>query len=369
MFKRRWPVLLGPPLILLGALLVLGRSDEAVIAGRVVAVPNLAACASTAAAASDHAALGTWWKTADQLDRSGTLTGRELFVGHDAKASGQLALPVESSVSGPTHGVVVVTADDGARSQVLLVSVGARCSTVIDERSDVVRSAIIDPHDGSVFAHLVARDTRADLGTYRISPTGQGAPEATLVAPPLGAMAAEIGTVWATVLKLDHAGTRLAVQSCTDLGCLTRVFDLSAPGTAPRIVRGSNQGPLLGFAASDLIAWDACVGYPCPISTWEVATGRTQPLVAAASAAALTADGRRLVALAADGAGAHPIAVDTETGRTTALLGVQPGGRPIDAGPSPALGLEVADDEVVFASPGGDPVALRPDSAAQEALP
>jgi len=369
MFKRRWPVLLGPPLVLIVAVLTLGRTDQAVVAGRVVAVPRLAACADRSAVVAGQAAPGAWWKTNDVLDPSGTLTGRQLFVGHGPKAGAQVDLPVESSVGGPVHGIVVVTADDGTRSQVQLVSVSGHCAVVIDERADVVRSALIDPVDGSVFAHVVARETRADLGTYRISLTGDGASEARLVAPPLGGLTAEVGIVWATVLKLDHGGSHLAVQSCTDLGCLTRVFDLAAPASAPRIVRGADQGPLLGFAGSELVAWGACVGYPCPISAWDIGSGHARVLVSGASAAAMTADGRRLVALAADATGARPIEVDTATGRSTALHGVVPGSRPIDAGPLPALGLEVADDEVVFASPGGDPLALRPDSAAQEALP
>jgi hypothetical protein len=369
MFKRRWPVLLGPPLILIVAVLVIGRTDRAVVAGRLIAIPKLAACASPAAISTGHAAPGTWWKTTEKLDASGSIVGRELFVGQDSKASLQAELPVESSVSGPVHGIVVVTADDGTTSQIRLVSVADRCSVVIDERADVVRRAILDPHDGSVFAHVVARETRADLGTYRIALTSDGTSEAELVAPPLGDLTSVVGTVWATVLRLDHGGSHLAVQSCADLGCLTRVFDLSTPASAARIIRGADQGPLLGFAGSDLLTWGACVGYPCPLFAWDVATGRSRSLSAGASAAALTGDGRRLVALEANASGARVIEIDTATGRSTTLRGVAAGTRPIDTAASTALGLEIADDEVLMASPGGDPMALRPDAAAQEALP
>jgi hypothetical protein len=367
--KRRWPVLLGPPLILVAALLVLGRTDLAVIAGRVTAVPSLAACSAPGTVSTGHPAPGTWWKTTDKLDANGTLVGRQLFVGHGPNAGGSLDLPVESSVSGPIDGIVAVTADDGTRSRVSLISVAARCALVIDERDDVVRSAILDPHDGSVFAHVVARGTRADLGTYQISFTSQGSSEARLVAPPLGTLSGEVGTVWGTVLRLDPAGTHLAVQSCADIGCLTRVFDLAAPDAAPRIIRGADQGPLLGFAGADLVTWQACVGYPCPVLAWDVVTGQARSLVDGASAAALTTDGRRLVALAADAAGVQAIEVDTATGRSTGLRGIAPGSRPIGDGPAATLGLEVATDEVAMASPGGDPLALRPDSAAEEVLP
>lgn len=369
MLKRRWPVLLGPPLILIAAMLVLGRTDLAVIAGRATTVPTLAACSAPGKVSPDHPAPGSWWKTTDKVDPSGTLVGRQLFVGHGANAGASLDLPVESSVSGPIDGIVAVTADDGTRSQVSLVSVVAGCAVVIDERGDVVRSAIIDPGDGSVFAHVVARGTRADLGTYRISLTSTGTSEARLIAPPLGTLSGEVGTVWATVLHLNADGTHLAVQSCADIGCLTRVFDLAAPDAAPRIVRGADQGPLLGFAGADLVTWQACVGYPCPVLAWDVVTGHTRSLVDGANAAALTADGRRLVAMAANAAGVHAIEVDTATGRSTGLRGIAPGSRPIGSGPAATLGLEVAADEVALASPGGDPIALRPDSAAEEALP
>ncbi len=369
MLKRNWPILLGPPLVLIAAVLAVGRSDQAVIAGRVIAVQDLAPCAEPGATAIRRPAPGTWWKTTDTLDASGVLVGRQLFVGHGATAAAKVDLPVESSVSGPVDGIVAVTADDGTRSQVRLVSVAARCATVIDDRDDVVRSALIDPSDGSVLAHVVARGTRADLGTFRISPTSGGTSEARLVAPPLGTLAGEVGTVWATVLRLDTGGTHLAVQSCADIGCLTRVFDLASEGSAPRVVRGSDQGPLLGFAGADLVTWQACVAYPCQILAWDTSTGAPRTLVTGANAATLTANGRRLVALAADASGARSIAVDTATGRATGLRGIPPGTRPIGDGPAATLGLEVAADEVAMASPGGDPLSLRPDSAAEEALP
>jgi hypothetical protein len=239
----------------------------------------------------------------------------------------------------------------------------------VDAREDVVRSAIIDPQDGSVFAHVVARDTRADLGTFRISLTSTGGSEARLVAPPLsGALAAAAGMVYGTGLRLDQAGTHLAVQSCADLGCLTRVFDLADPGAAPVILRRVEQGPMLGFAGVDVVTWTACDGYPCPVLAWDLATGRPRTLVPGAIAAALTADGRRLVALLANGAGSRAVAVDPATGRSTSLRGIPAGERPL-GGPAAVTGLEVADDEVAMANPGGDAQALRPDSIAEEVLP
>src|SRR4029077_10764940 len=119
----------------------------------------------------------------------------------------------------------------------------------------------------------------------------------TLVAEPLtGALASEVGQVFGTGLAVDAQGQLLAVQSCTDLACLTRIFDLAHPGGAPVILRGAKQGPLLGFAGHDLVTWAACVGNPCAIFAWDLRTQQPRQLVAGADAAALTRDGRRLVA-------------------------------------------------------------------------
>src|SRR5205814_10673217 len=131
------------------------------------------------------------------------------------------------------------------------------------ERSDVVRNAIIDPHDGAVFAHVVARDSRADLGTFRIARSGASLSARLVAAPLAGALATEVGQVFGTGLAIDGSGHLLAVQSCTDLACLTRIFDLVRPGAAPMVLRGADQGPLVGFAGKDLVTWSACVGNPC----------------------------------------------------------------------------------------------------------
>jgi hypothetical protein len=370
MLKRRWPVLLGPPLILLAVAALALRGETNVKAARTVTIPRFAACTSAAEAKVGTAHPGTWWRTTDRLDSAGSIIARRLYVGRGASAKARADLPVESSVSGPIDGLVVVASDDGSHSLVRLVSVAGLCEVVVDERSDVVRGAILDPHDGAVFAHVVGRETRADLGTFRISQTSGGASEARVVAPPLAAdLAAAVGMVYGTGLRLDPAGTHLAVQSCTDLGCLTRVFDLADPRVAPLVVRGGNQGPLLGFAGTDLVTWAACDGYPCPLLAWDVATSDSRQLAPNGTAAALTADGRRLVALLGTAGGTRLVEVDTASGRSTFLRGLPAGQRPLGGGASSVIGLEVADDEVAMANPGGDAIALRPDSVAEEALP
>ena len=369
MLKRRWPVLLGPPLIIL-VVAAAGLAQPAARANRSTALPLIATCSSTDAVASGRPAPGAWWKSVDQVDAAGLLQGRLLFVGLGGGAGARRSLPEESSASGPVGGVVVVTSDDGGRSQIRLVSAVAGCDILVDERADVVRSAILDPADGAVYAHVVARDGRADLGTFRISPPGSGTAEARLVAPPLPKdLAGRLGIVFGTVLRLDRAGTHLAVQSCTDLSCLTRVFDLRQAGAEPAIVKSTQQGPLLGFAAAELVTWSACSGSPCPVLAWNIGTGRPRSLVTSASSAALTGDGRRLVALLTDGGGTRPVEVDTASGRATGLTAIPAGHFPFAGQAEPNTGLEVADDEVALTSETGNPFAFRPDDAALEALP
>jgi hypothetical protein len=376
--KRLWPVFLGPPLLLVAAISASGL-QLAARAGAPVVLRAIASCVlPNGAGAALDGRPGSWWKTVDRLDANGLITGHRLFVGAGHTASATLDLPVESSVSGPVGGVAVVVADDGIASSVRLVSAAAGCGMTINSTGSVVRSAILNPHDGSVLAHLLERDTRADLGTWRISPPASGnagssgSPgtwEARLVAPPIGALAREIGTVWATALQLDAAGANLAVQSCTDLGCLTRVFDLADPEAGALVVRGADQGPLLGFAGRELITWAACPGYPCAIHAWDPATGKSRLLVDRASGAALTRDGRRLVAIVQDARSGHGVAVDPASGRSTLLRGLAAGQRPLGSGLAASTGLEVAADEIVLGSADTDPQAFRPDTFAEEALP
>lgn len=370
MSKRRWPVLLGPPLLFIAAVAaVVGLAGPPAKAGAAPSIARLAACAP-GHGASAGPTNGAWWKTIDRTDATGALIGRQLFIGSGTRAVAAATLGVESSVSGPVDGLVVVTEDDGARSVVRLADVGGRCSITVDERSDVVRTAIIDPTDGAVFAHVVARGSRADLGTFRFARTGAGHWSTTLVAGPLtGALAAEVGQVYGTGLAVDAGSRHLAVQSCTDLACLTRIFDLGKPGAAPVIVRGEDQGPMLGYAGQSLVTWSACVGYPCPMLAWDPGAARARQLTAGADAAALSRDGRRLVAFVAGEAGGRLTEIAVGTGRSTRLQGIPAASRPLAMGPGATAGLEVGATEVALAIPGGDPFAIDPDAAAVEALP
>jgi hypothetical protein len=373
MSKRRWPVFAGPPLILIAAMLLVARPEPVAEAARPIAVKAISTCASAEdVTVGTEARPGSWWKSAERLDSAGTLLGRRLSIGAGGVTAGGLDLPAESSVSGPVGGLIVVTADDGSRSTVRVLSAAAGCGIVIHETDAVVRTAILDRHDHSVAAHLVDRATRADLGTWRLAIAPAGTTEARLVAPPLGALARTVGTVWGTGLLLDAQGTHLAVQSCTDLGCLTRVFDLRHSTAEPRVIRGVDEGTMLGFSGSTLVTWAACPGYPCAILAWDPVTGHSRSLLSAATAAAMTADGRRLVAVQADAAGSRVIELDPSSGRLSRLRGLAAGLRPLPNGANATVGLEVAANEVAIGTPdaaASDPQALNPDATALEVLP
>jgi hypothetical protein len=373
MSKRRWPVFAGPPLILIAAMVFVARPEPVAEAARPIAIKAITTCASAdAVLGGPETRPGSWWKSVERLDAAGMLLGRRLSIGADSGTTGGVDLPAESSASGPVGGLIVVTADDGSRSTVRVLSAAAGCGIVIHETDAVVRTAILDRHDRSVIAHLVDRATRADLGTWRLAIAPAGTTEARLVAPPLGALAPTVGTVWGTGLLLDTQGTHLAVQSCADLGCLTRIFDFGHSAEAPLVVQGVAEGPMLGFAGRTLVTWAACPGYPCAILAWDPATSRSRNLLSAASAAAMTADGRRLVAIDADATGSHTVVLDPSSGHLSRLRGLAAGLRPLATGANATVGLEVGANEVAIGTPGAatsDAQALNPDTAAQEVLP
>jgi hypothetical protein len=257
--------------------------------------------------------------------------------------------------------VVVVTADDGRSSALQLVWVAATCRTTIYTTDAVIRRAILDPADGSVLFHVVSRLDRADLGVWRLA-SGQAL--ATRVVEPLPA-AFGAGPVWGTDLRLDPAATLLAVQSCLDRGCLTRVVDLGNPALPAIVVRGQRQGPLLGFAGDRLVTWAACDGFPCAVLAWDLASATATDLVASASAAAMTGDGRLLVAIGGDGSSDGAVVVDLATGGSRTLHGLTSGDRPIAAAGLTAMGLEVQPDQVVVSPRAGDPHAIQPTAAGE----
>ena len=369
MSGRRWSLWLGPPIALLAVALVLGRFQAGAEAGGRTTPPPTGACAASPisrdAAGRPNRVVGpgSWWKLTERLDADGAMAGRQLAVGRGGATTLMLDLAIETVASGPIGGVVVVATDDGRRSEIRLVSGSQACSWLIDQSEDIVRGAVLDPGDGSVLAHLVDRETRADLGTWRF-----GAPGA-LAQPALVATALPPGTVegpvWTTDLRLDQAGRSLAVQSCTETGCLTRLFDLRVPGRDPAILTGA-QGSLLGFAPGRLLTWAACFGFPCGIQSWDLASGTATTLLDRADAAAVTGDGRYVVA-STDARAGHALRIELATGARALVKGIDAAEVLLPVGVAATSGIQVAADEIGVGTPGGNPRSFRP--AAAEVIP
>jgi len=360
--RPRWIVIIA---LLAGAggLIAALRILPAAEAGRASPPAALSACLTPPVVGPGGAAQpGAFFKTQPHLDARGTLVGRRLFVGVAGQTTAVGELPAESSFSGPIDGVVAVAADDGRQSSVELVSTGGCAATVLTSAS-IVRLAVIDAVDGSLLLHLVARADRADLGIWLLA---KGATKPTRILEPLPE-ALGFGVVWATDLRLDAAGRNLAVQSCQDRECLTRIVDLGAPSRPAIVLRGSRQGPMLGFAGDRLVTWAACDGFPCALLAWDIAAAAPTQLVADALAGGLTTDGRLLVATLSDVAD-HTVVIDLQTGTLRPLHGLAHGDRPVVVSGIAVTGLELKPDELAVAQRAGDPHAIRP-SAAGEVLP
>jgi hypothetical protein len=330
-------------------------------AGRSAGPPGMTACKTAPAIAP--ARRGSFFKLEAKLDGKGILAGQRLYVGAHGQTTAWMDLPSESTVTGPVGGVVAIVSDDGVHSTVSLGGASDGCSTPVHTTASIVRRAVINPLDGSVLLHLLARAGRADLGVWRLATAGSQPVQVVEALPAsLG-----VSPVWATDLRLDPTGRMLAVQSCLERTCLTRIVDLAAPTRPAIVIRGQRQGPMLGFAGDRLVTWAACDGFPCGILAWNLAASEPEQLVADATAAGMTGDGRLLIAIL-DGSAGQAVVVDLQTGRVKPLHGLAAGDRPIATGGLAAAGLEVDPDQLAVGQRSGDPHAIRP-SAAGEVLP
>jgi hypothetical protein len=364
MSRRRWSRWLAAPLALVAIGLLLSRFQPGAEAGGRSPAPKAGACAGAAPIGAGHgldsaakaAGHGTWWRIADALDANGALVARTLFAGRAAKTTLTLPLGTESMARGPVGGILVVTNDDGASAEIRLVAISNGCSWLVHRDVNVVRSAIYDAIAGVVYAHVVARETRADLGVFRVA---GGDAEAALepVMDPL-ALQPDLGPIWATELRLDADGTTLAVQSCSDQGCLTRVLSLAAFGKPVTTIRGESQGSIIGFAGDRIVTWGFCAGMPCPLQAWTAGGAQALVLADRAVGAGVTQDGRYLVYVS-DASG-NGIRIDLAGGAAAAIKGIAAGELPLGMSVTASAGLDVADDEIGFASNGGDAHALAP---------
>jgi hypothetical protein len=376
MSDQRWARWLGVSMAVVAVALLLSRIQPAVEAGRKTAPPVAGTCPgpaplgsggegtegnATPSAGAGGARERAWWRITDELDADGALVGRTLVAGVAARTTLTMQLGAESMARGPVDGLLVVTSDDGATSKIRVVSIVASCSWLVHEDTDVVRSAILDGTGHVAYAHLVQRETRVDLGIFQVA---AGDPRQSLdrILEPL-APQADLGPIWATELRLDATGGELAVQSCSDRGCLARVVTLSAFGRPSTVIRGPRQGTILGLAGDRLVTWAFCDGLPCAVQAWTAGPSKPMTLVDRAVGAGLTADGRYLVVVT-DAATGRALRVDVETGAVVELEGISPGELPLGGAVTSTVGLEVASDEIGLSTSGGDPRAFDPGAAA-----
>jgi hypothetical protein len=219
-----------------------------------------------------------WFRTDALLDATGTLSGQRVTLGVVGGPTRRIDLPAESFAAGPARGVVLVGDDDGARSRLRAVDVERGCATTIATEAAVIRSAVFTPALDATFEHRVDRATRADLGVWRRPARGG---TAVRVLPGLAPDVAH-GRTFATDLRWASDG-RLAVASCGELACRTRLLDPASGLT----VAASRTGPMLGVAAGRIIAYGVCPGFPCQVRAVDPASGATEVIVKEAGPAVL----------------------------------------------------------------------------------
>ena len=334
MLERRWLRWLGPGVIALGALGSI--ASTAFGAGQRPWTPRACDDDDARAAAARWAApielgdlhLETWFRMDPRLDRAGALQGQRLALGIDGDRSSRVMdLPPESFAAGPFGRTILVGADDGSASRLELVNVAGECSWTAAQERDVIRRATVDPSGTTIYEMRVDRTTRADLGIWARPLDGSG--PAVRVLEPIG-VDDRFGPTFTTEFSWELSGSSLAIQSCGEAACRTRVFE---PATeALRALAEPDLGGLVGLEGDVLVSYAACPGLPCPIVGTDLTTGARAVLADAGGAAVVvaTTDGPRLVheVVAERGVELHAVALDgsaaTDVGPMLSGVRLQP---------------------------------------------
>ena len=303
--------------------------------------------------------LEPWFQLDPRLDRAGELQGQRLTLGiGGSRSSRVIDLAPESFAAGPFSQIVLVGTDDGTTSRLEAIDVAAECSWDLAQESAVIRRGTIDPDGETVYEMWVDRRTRADLGIW--ARPLDGSSRAARVLEPIG-VDERFGRTYTTEFAWDIAGRTLAVQSCGEAACRTRVID-PLSGTRRTVVE-PDLGSLVGLAGDVLVTYAACPGLPCPIVATDLATGARSVLADAGAAAVvtMTPDGPRLVheVLGEAGIGLRSIAFD---GSSATNLGRLPDGKRLHSSTGASeTGTGVPQGWVVLgpddAMPGSGPTA------------
>lgn len=317
---------------------------------------------STAPIALADIARQPWFRLDARLDRSGALQGQRLAVGLDGDRSSRiLDLPAESFAAGPFGRVVLVGSDDGMTSRLEVLDVPGECSWAIAEEAAVIRRATVDPTGETIYEMRVDRATRVDLGIWARPLDGTGS--AVQVLEPI-APDERFGRTFSTEFAWDLAGRRLAVQSCGETACRTRVVD-PQDGTT-QAVADPDLGTLVGLAGDVLVTYAACRGLPCPIIAIDLIAGTRQLLAEASAVAVLasTPDGPRLVHEVLDTAGLS-LRSATLDGSSVSDLGPLPKGARLHAPSSTAEAATSIPSDWVLLAPEGRMPGAGPDVTTQ----
>jgi len=191
-------------------------------------------------------------------------------------------VPVESFASGPRDGLVLVGADDGRRSLLRLVDVAQRCATVIYEGRELIRRAVMTPESDAIVEFRLDRRTRSDLGVW-LRPLDGSKP--IRIVESLAANA-RIGLVFSTELSWSGDRRRLAITSCGESACLTRVFDRRTGRITT--IDDEHVGETIAVVGDQLIAYGGCARLPCRIVAKNLATGRIRVIAERAGLASVT---------------------------------------------------------------------------------
>lgn len=373
MVESRWLRWIGPGVIALGAVGLIASTTAGAAArpwtpGRCAGPPGLLASVAHDSRRGVLAELATvpWFRQDPVIDGAGDLRGQRVAIGLDGdRLIRSMDLPAESFAAGPFGRIVLVGSDDGITSRLGAVDVAAGCSWTITDERDVIRRATVDPTGTSIIEMRVDRVTRADLGIW-LRPI-DGRTRARRILDPI-VPDGRFGRTWSTEFMWSLAGDRLAVQSCGEAACRTRIMgpDATAVAAGASLLDAPDLGLLVGVDGDDVVTYAACRGWPCPIIVTNLRSGERRTLVAEADAAVLvgTPDGSRLVHEQRTATGRRLQARSLDDGQRSIDLGVVPDDLRLEAAAASAGAATALPPGWVLLAPDGripsDPAALRP---------
>jgi hypothetical protein len=295
---------------------------------------------------------GPWYRIDPEIGPDGSLDGQQLSLGVVGESVVRtIFLPSESFAAGPFGRVILVGADDGRISRLQAVDVTRGCSWSIAESTDVIRRATIDPSRTSILEMRVARRGRADLGVWRRVVGGVEEAQRILLPP---VPDERFGRTFATEFMWDATGTRVAVESCGEIACRTRLLH---PDGGVASMEDPTLGPLVGVDGETVVSYGACRGLPCPIIATDARSGIQNVVVADGGPAVIvtTSAGPRLVDEVISGSDRRLRVTDLANG-VASDLGAIPSGDALVATPDRASsGTRIPPGWIVLAPDGRVP--------------